>query len=407
MLEGHHGTATPRLLRRLNASRVLDALRHSEPMRITDLVAKTHLSRPTVDAVADDLLRLGWLTEIEGDPGAKPARGRPARRVAFHADAGHVLGLDIGERKVRAAVADLSGDIIAESEEAFERLELDVQERLAVVRRLATLNLKAAGVRRDDLLASCVGCTGAMDAAGKVLFSSVFPAGFDLRTAFQRSLGRPVLVENDCNLAVLAEHWRGVARGVDDVICVLAGERLGAGILVGGRLVRGHAGAAGEMAFLGAYEHEHGAEGVGRLIRTLGAEAVRSGRIDTTPGTADGWGTIVGDPTRLEAETVVDAARAGDPVAADIVERSLSAAGRAIVTMALVLNPELVVIGGGVAKAGDVLLEPLRRRLQQMARLPPRLEVSALAERGVVVGAIRHALDDVELRLLDGLHEAA
>lgn len=82
-------------------------------------------------------------------------------------------------------------------------------------------------------------------------------------------------------------------------------------------------------------------------------------------------------------------------------------AGRAIVTMALVLNPELVVIAGGVSGAGEILLTPLRRQLAEMARLPPRLELSTLGARVVVLGAIRHALDAIEPALLDGLLEAA
>jgi predicted NBD/HSP70 family sugar kinase len=104
---------------------------------------------------------------------------------------------------------------------------------------------------------------------------------------------------------------------------------------------------------------------------------------------------------------VFAAARAGEPAAVELVEHSVRFAGRAIVTMAMVLNPELVVIGGGVADAGDVLIDPLRRRLEQMARLPPRLEASALGARGPLLGAVRHALDDVETRLLDGLAPTA
>jgi predicted NBD/HSP70 family sugar kinase len=137
------------------------------------------------------------------------------------------------------------------------------------------------------------------------------------------------------------------------------------------------------MAFLGAYERHPGAEGIADLARRLGGSR---------------W---------KEAEDVFAAAGAGDAEAIDVVERSVHMAGRAIVTMALVLNPELVVIGGGVAAAGEILLEPLRRQLSEMARLPPRLEASALRERGVVVGAVRHALDDLEPRMLDGIEEAA
>jgi predicted NBD/HSP70 family sugar kinase len=173
--------------------------------------------------------------------------------------------------------------------------------------------------------------------------------------------------------------------------------------MVSGRLVRGHGGAAGEMAFLGAYEEEHGAKGVARISRTLAAEAVAMG--EGRGGAL--WTAVGGDPARVDAEAVFAAAAAGDELAAGIVDESLHSAGRAIATMALVLNPEVVVIGGGVARVGDALIMPLRRRLEEMARLPPRLEASPLAEDGVVLGAIRHSLDHVEPRALDRLHEAA
>jgi predicted NBD/HSP70 family sugar kinase len=441
--------ATPKLLRRLNAGLVLNALRGTGAIRVTELVAATGLSRPTVDAVADDLVRLGWVEESDDD-GERRARGRPARRLAFRAGAGHVLGLDIGEVKVRAAVADLGGEVLAE-ELTFVDGDGD---RVALARRTATAALRAAGVARTSLLAVGVGCTGGMDPErGEVLYSGALPPGTKLGPALARSLRAPVALENDCNLAVIGERWRGVAAGVDDVICVLAGERMGAGIVVGGRLVRGHRGAAGEMAVLGAHEDEHGAEGIAYLARRMGAEAVASGaasapardparapsaagdpsrapsaagdpsrapsvagdpsptsRSDRDPASSAAGileRLVGGDPAHVRAEEVFAAARAGDYVAARIVDEVLHRAGRAIVPLAQVLNPELVVIGGGVAAAGETLLVPLREQLEAMAWLPPRLAVSSLAERGVVVGAIRHALDHLEPRLLAGLDQAA
>ena len=366
--------ATPTLLRRLNAGRLLEALRSAEgPLRVTELVARTGLSRPTVDAVADELVRLGWVVEAASEPAG---RGRPARSLAFAASAGHVAGVDIGELKVRAAVANLRGEVVAERMAFFTGAE-----RLPVIRRVAREVLKEAGLAPRELLGACVGCTGAMDTAtGRVLFSSIFPAGYDLGKALAGTLGRPLTVENDCNLAVLAERWCGAAVGLDDVVCVLAGEWIGAGILVGGALMRGHAGAAGELAFLGAYEKEHGAQGIGQLVRDLS-----------------------GSP----AEAVFAAAAEGDEDALAIVDRAERWAGVGIVTTAQIVNPELVVIGGGVARAGEVLLAPLRRRLEAMVRMPPRLAASPLAERGPLLGAIRLALDELEPRLLDRLDEAA
>ena len=359
--------ATSRLLRRMNAQRVLDVLRADGPLRVTELVSRTGLSRPTVDAVADELVGLGWLSEVAAVEGA---RGRPARSLAFRADAGVVLGVDIGEVKVRCAVADLRGEVVAERVREFGG-----EDRLPVIRREVAAVLAGAG----ELLFACVGCTGAMDRArGTVLFSSVFDDEFDLAAAF--ALDCPVVIENDCNLAVIAERWCGAATGLEDVVCVLAGERIGAGIMVGGLLMRGHEGAAGELSFLGAFEQEHGARGIAQLVRELAGAS---------------------------PESVFMAAGAGDEEALEIVERAERWAGHGIVTTAQLVNPELVVIGGGVARAGEVLLAPLRDRLQRMVRRPPRLAASPLAERGPLMGAIRLALDEFEPRLLEGLAEAA
>jgi predicted NBD/HSP70 family sugar kinase len=371
--------ATPRLLRRLNAAQVLDVLRGSDAMRVTDLVAATGMSRPTVDAVADDLVRLGWLVEVGDD---KPARGRPARRLAFRADAGYVAGVDIGEMKVRAAVADLRGDVVAERVLPLER-SADGKRRVTLIRQLVRATLKDAGVDRDDLMAACVGCTGGIDVhTGAILYTGAFPGMSDvnLRKLMAGTLGADVLVDNDCNLGVIAERWLGAAQGVDDVFCVLASERMGAGIVVDGRLVRGHAGAAGEMPFLGAHEVRHGAEGIADLLRAYG-----------------------GRP----AEEVFAAAAAGDAAAADAVAHAIADAGRAIATMALVLNPELVVIGGGIAEAGEAVVDPIRELVKGMAHVPPRIEASPLGARGPLLGAIRAALDQVEAQALDGLHVAA
>src|SRR3954447_10239579 len=258
--------ATPRLLRRMNAQRVLDVLRAAEePLRVTELVARTGMSRPTVDAVADDLVRLGWLEERGAE---SPRRGRPARELCFRASAGYIAALDIGEVKVRGAVADLAGSVVAERVRMFEG-----GDRLPVIRRTVRATLKDAGVTREQLLLSCVGCTGPMDpATGRVLFSDVFPDGFDLEAALAGTLGRPIVIENDCNLAVIGERWCGAAAGLDDIVTVLAGERIGAGILVGGQVLRGHAGAAGELAFLGGAEAEANAHGIAQFVRELTGE---------------------------------------------------------------------------------------------------------------------------------------
>jgi predicted NBD/HSP70 family sugar kinase len=396
---------------------VLDAVRAFGPLRVAEVAARTGISRVTVDVLADQLISFGLLREVDEGSVAKPRTGRRARRLQFRADAGYVLAIDLGAHKLRVAVADLRGDIIAEDQCGFEPDDDGAIARLKVLERIARSTLTTAAVGVDSVMTVCVGFPGAVDPESGVVFFSGVPqfTGINVHAEIQRRFGRPVIVENDANLAVIGERWRGVAADAHDAICVLAGERFGAGILVNGQLVRGGGGAAGEMEFLSQWEGSGGALGIAHLARTLGAEAVARARNDrrqtasasSAIAAATLSGLVDGDPGRVEAETVFEAARAGDPIAIDIIERICARAGRALATLALVLNPQLIVIGGAVVDAGDLLLDRIRSQIDGMTVVPTRVEASALRDRGPLIGAIRHALDDLEPRLLDGLDEAA
>ncbi|MBB6344367.1 ROK family protein [Nonomuraea muscovyensis] len=383
--------ATAPLLRRLNAETVLNVLRDVEAIRHTELADAAGLSRPTVDAVIEDLRRIGLIAEVEDDTPGR--RGRPARLVRFRAERGHVVGIDIGVHKCMVSVADLRGVVLTTQVRSLGQ-ELGRKERLDGVRKAVREALKQARVERSAVLAACAATPGIVDPrTGVVLTCDVLPdwKGLNLRAELGRSFGAPVLSDNDANLAVVGERWRGVASTSEDVIYVLAGERLGAGIVSGGQVFRGHDGGAGEMAFLSLLEHTPGAEGIGALASHIGKEVVARLREHTS--------SLTGDAALLLA-----AARDGDTEAQQVLEEILARIARAIGTMALLLNPELIVIGGGVAAAGEQIAEPIRRRLPQMTSLPPRLEVSALGDKAVTVGALRTALDSVESSLLDNLN---
>ncbi|WP_143162836.1 ROK family transcriptional regulator, partial [Couchioplanes caeruleus] len=208
------GTATSPLLRRLNAGLVLDALRASGPMTVTDLMAQTQLSRPTVHAVADALMRLGRIRELPGDEVPGSRRGRPARRYEFRADAGYVVGVDIGAHRTGVMVADLRGDPVAERQHAFTDPHQPAAARIAAVRRTVVAALTAAGVDPADVMAMCVGAAGTVDPRdGVVKFRSGIPGFINvkLREAMEHGFGWPVVVDNDANLAAIGEQWRGVA----------------------------------------------------------------------------------------------------------------------------------------------------------------------------------------------------
>jgi predicted NBD/HSP70 family sugar kinase len=400
-------TPTSLLLRRMTASAVLDALRSGGPMTGSDLIDATGLARPTVHVVCNDLIRLGWIRETEHRrPDSR--RGRPARVYEFQSRAGFVLGIDATDR-VTVRLADLRGDRVASSSEPLAHVSVPADDRVAAICRQIGRVLALAGVEPSRVLAVTVGVPTSVDADGRPLGREAYLPGLpgrDLGPEIGGQFGWPVLVENDANLAAWGERWRGVAAGVDDLVVMLADERLGSGLFSDGRPVRGHRGGAGELRLLELVERVGSTYGIAWLLRTLGAEAVAglgpSGPAGPTRGRGRGlWERCGGDPAAVETATVLAAARAGDEVALEVVDEVADRMAHAIAAVAGLLNPELVVISGAVASAGDLLLHRIRDRLvPDLIDLPPRLAMSSLGDQAVVVGAVRMALDHVEARLL-------
>jgi predicted NBD/HSP70 family sugar kinase len=403
----HRPTPTSLLLRRMTASAVLDALRAGGPMTGSDLMSATGLTRPTVHVVCNDLIRLGWIREMDSrPPTGEGRRGRPARCYEFQSRAGFVIGVDASDR-VAARLADLRGDRVAEAGEPLAHVSVPAGVRLAAIRRAIDAAVSSAAVDPARVLAVTVGVPTPVDAEGRPVGREAYLPGLpgrDLGPGIGGRHGWPVLLENDANLAAWGERWRGVAAGVDDLVVMVADERLGSGLFLGGRPVRGHAGAAGELRFLELIERVGSTYGIAYLVRTLGAEAVARYRGPRGRPRRRGrtlWTMTGGDPARVETATVLEAARAGDEVAVAVVDEVADRMAHAVAALAGMLNPELVVISGAVADDGDLFLDRIRARLlPDLIDSPPRLAMSSLGDQAVVTGAVRLALDHVEASLL-------
>lgn len=385
--------ATPQLLRRVNAQAVLAVIRGTDVATGTELMDRTGLTRASVIAVCEDLIRRGWIREldirVEEQPGS-PRKGRPARRFELNASAGYVLGIDIGAATTTAAVADLRGTVVGRSSESFRAADIPAAERIDVVDRACRQALEAAGTTAGSVLAAGAGIAAPVDRDGKVLVTQHFWSLFDvgLRSALAELHGWTVLLENDANLAALGERWRGSGAGVDDLVVLLAGERLGAGVLESGRLLHGRGGAAGEMGYLDMVEGVGSSDGIASLARQWSAA-----RGPSDGGPRDG-GTA-------SARRVFEDAAAGNSAALEILDRISERMARVIASVASFINPEQVVIGGAVAESAGALLPAITALLPRFTATPPRVTVSPLGDAIVTVGAIRHALDYVETNALE------
>lgn len=363
-------------LRALNALAVIRSLRDGDPQTLTELARATGLSRPSTEDVVRYLLTQGWLTEVDPVPGTM---GRPARRYRFRADAGHVLGIDIGGHKVLALLADLDGEV-RHSIRLTVSADAGRSERLAAVDEAIRQCLTVSGLTSADVWTAGVATTGLVDAAGRVMLSDANPewTGVNLSEHVGRQVAGPVVVENDSKLAALAEKWRGLARHARDVVYLLAGLRTGTGLIIDGKLHRGFANSAGEIGALPQV-------GWIRAQRHLQAW-------DGTP--AD---------TYVDAapEYVFAAARSGDRGAAAAVRRYAKDLALGAAALVLTLDPELVIVGGGFSRSADVFLDQFRRELDKLCIRTPEVLVSTLGDESVALGATKLALEHVDERIFD------
>lgn len=354
------------LLRRMNLLATLRNAREA-PKTIAGYAAATGLSRTAAEAVVLDLIEQGWLVEDgqEGHPGA----GRPARHYRMRAESGLLLGIDAGPHNIVVTVADLLGEPLASVHRAAGRSS--AQPQLDAIVDVAHQALAAAGRDLTDVWVAAVGTPGVVN-QGRVelVVDAKDSPDPDLATHLRSKLGCPVLVENDCNLAAVAEHWRGVARDADDMVFVLSGNRTSAGLLLAGKLYRGHSGGAGEIGALAQ---------VGWADAPSHLDALRIGG------------------KRVPRDRIFALASSGNPDAIAAVDAFSKGLAFGIAALALALDPEMVVIGGGNVRAGETLLTPLRRYVDEYtySRIPS-IAVSSLGNQSVSLGAIRLALDAID-----------
>jgi predicted NBD/HSP70 family sugar kinase len=382
-------------LRTLNLERIL-TVAMDRPTALTrqELGQVTSLSAPTISILATDLLRRGLLR----DAGAAASRGgRRATLVEFNARYGVVLGIDIGSLDTRLAVADLRGEILARRTMPTAA-RADPADLLAGVAAAALALLADPAIAGSALMAAAAAAPGAVDRArGVVVALAPSLKGWHrvpVAEILGRSLAAPVVVDNDVNLAVLGERWRGVARGHDTCAFLSVGAGIGAGIVIGGELHRGHHSLAGEIGLMcpGAELAEHDFGTRGGLESMAGMKAL--GELWASPKAPRGEDWI---------EDLFTAARRGEPRARDVVRQVGVLLGMATTNLALVLDPSLIVFGGPLLALGSPLLDETRRIVARIIPSPPEMLASALGHDATLWGCLLTAAHEARARVRNGL----
>lgn len=371
-------------LRTANLQRVVDVLRAQEggdPVSQADIARQTGLAPATVSNIVREL-SAGGLLEVE------PGRGRRGTTVALARSAGLVAGIDFGHSHVSVALGDMTGTLLAERRQRLDAGHSHT-DGLDCAHALVEELLEGADLDRTAIRTIGLGLPAPMT-EGIIRSSAILPGwiGVDAPAAARERFGAIVHIDNDANLGALAEHRHGVARGHDSSVFVKVSSGVGAGIVLDDRLFHGNGGTAGEIGHLTLDENgpvcRCGSRGC--LEAYTSTVALQSMMALQMPGAT--------------VDDIVRAARNGNVSALRALEDAGLHLGWALASVVNLLNPALVVVGGDMARADDLLLESarigLRRHaLDAVASTP--VVASELGERASLVGAVLLAAERTEL----------
>jgi predicted NBD/HSP70 family sugar kinase len=382
----------PRQLRQVNMDRVLAAaMARPGPLTRAQITAATHLSPPTVGNLSTALVKLGLLSALGRGPSTG---GRPPHALQFNARFGVVAGLVLEETTTRLAVADLTGETLVTAGVATPPDDGPEPMLMWMGEQVRALLTDARVPSGRPLLALGLGLPGAVD-RGRGMVVGLMPGfrsweGLPVGALLEQQLGTPVVVENDVNLAVLGEHWRGAAQGHETCAFISLGVGIGAGILIGGELHRGHHSLAGEIAVM--------CMGSQFLTEDFGSR----GCLETLVGLdtiVRGWRPEAREDLAEEAQALLRAARDGDGAARQAIGGAARLIGMAAASLSLVIDPSLLVLNGPLVEDGGDVLQRVRHVVSQIIPRPPKVVCSTLGDGAMLSGSLLVATQEARARL--------
>jgi glucokinase-like ROK family protein len=386
----------PTLIRDINRSMILETIEKEGPISRADISRLTKISSPTVSLAVEYFLKRGIVKE-RGI--GKSSGGRKPTLIELNSNGGFVIGIDLCGTNMKLVLVDLGGKIVKK----VKGPTINSNSKNKVLDRLKELIHSVIDKSDADwglILGIGVGVSGVTDESGRVSFAPALGwEDMPVKGLLREEFKIPVAVENDVNAAALGEKLFGVGKTVENFVFVAIGTRVGAGIIINGKLYKGFANAAGEVGYLVMgdkylkdYRKEFGClESLisGPAIAAKAANQIRSYNSGSTE-------ISFCQGKNITAKDVFEAAKRKDKVALKIVEEVSKYLAIGLGNISVLLNPEMIVLGGGISKQEDILLKPLREMIAKITPIPPTIVISSLGNDAGVIGAAALAWDLVK-----------
>lgn len=349
------------LIKKINNLTILNIVREKGPVSRADIAKITGLNPATVSSNVNELLKGGFV--IETGSGESSGGRRPVM-VQLNSKTSYVIGVDMGISKVKTAVMDLGGEISQKSV-IFYPEETDEQAIMDIIKQSIYCVLKKSGIDTDSIIGIGVGVHGIVNSNEGI---SVYAPAFrwrnvDIKKILEDEFNLSVFIDNDVRAMALGERWFGAARGVDDFVFINIGSGIGSGIMIGGELYTGTSFGAGEIGHISIDDSgpKCNCGNFGCLeVMASGPAIVRRVINQIKMGKSTLITRLVNDDlSKISGEIIYEAAKMGDAVASDTLQETGRYIGIAVSSVINILNPRLILIGGGVSMAGDFIFKPL------------------------------------------------
>ncbi|WP_170063675.1 ROK family transcriptional regulator [Clostridium liquoris] len=360
--------ATPELLKEMNKKTILSLIGKQKIISRAEISNITHLSKATVSSIVEELLKENIILE-QGEGVSTKQGGRKPINLVFNPSAGYIVSIDIGAYKCLMAICDLCGNILFKNSIIVKQSEDTLNKIMKAVKEL----IEGSGLKHK-IIGIGMGIPGITDIENGVAISvpELSWKNIQIKNIFEKEFGTRVYLDNDVNMALLGEKWLGNATRYKNFVFINIGYGIGGGIMINNKIYRGSNYTAGEFGYL-----------------VLTNEALNMKRF-----TLDEYGYLesVASGSAIEkrmhssSKEIFEKANNGDPRAQSVLCEMIDNLSMGISNIISILNPEAVIIGGGVSKAGNQLLLPLKEKIYRLSPFKSNIELSLLGDEAGVIG---------------------